>query len=146
MQRFETGLEHRLKRAARQIVDQHRHLGPIRAELGAALDGAEPERARTAYRNYAEAIEAHFRLESEVFFPALHGLHPQFARELHALDADHTRLCRDLGDLGRRIESGTIDGCAAGLAAFAAELVAHDGREEKLVEQIVALGTPLGLD
>lgn len=146
MSGFETGLEHRLKRAARQMVDQHRHLGPIRAELAAALANGSAGVSVRAFRNYVEALEAHFRLESETFFPALHGLHPEFASELQALDGEHVRLIEQLSSLGRRIEAGETSGCSAVLEAFDAELGQHERREEHLVERIVAAGTSLGID
>jgi hypothetical protein len=142
---FETGLEHRLKRAARQMVDQHRHLGPIRAELAAALANGSAGLSVRAFRNFFEALEAHFRLEGEMFFPALHGLHPEFASDLYELDRDHVRLVEQLSSLGRRIEAGETGGCSAALEAFEAELGEHERREETLVERIVAAGTSLGI-
>lgn len=143
MQHFETGLEHRLKRAMRQMVDQHRHLGPIRAEVTLALGGGERERSRVAYRNYLEAIEAHFQLEGEVFFPALHGLHPEFASDLDALDREHGVLLAKLRALGPRIEGGALADSGPALEHFSAVLGDHERREERLVERIVAAGTPL---
>ena len=146
MQRFATGLEHRLKRARRQMADQHRHLGALRDELGHALQNGVRARARDAVRGYVEAIESHFRLESEVFFPALHGLHPEFRTELEALDRDHHQLLQELRAMSGAVEDGALDRLAPELEEFNGSLREHERREETLVERIVAAGTPPAAD
>ena len=75
MESMETGLRFRLKRATRQIGEQHRDLDKICLELGEAIADGAVNDARDAFQRYCSAVEAHFNLEEGVFFPAIHGLH-----------------------------------------------------------------------
>ena len=134
MEPMETGLRHRLKRVARQISDQHRHLRVVYAELAEALTGAEPAPdALERFAHYREAIEAHFALESDTFFPAVHGLHADWGSALAALDRAHDQLREVLARLERCIQGGSSDDAARGLADFATELRDHEAREEELL-------------
>jgi len=134
---METGLRHRLKRVARQISDQHRHLRTIYAELADALAGSElaPD-ARERFAYYREAIEAHFALESDTFFPALHGLRADLGAALEALDREHGQLRAVLARLEHRIIVGSGDAAARVLAEFATQLRDHEAREEELLSAL----------
>jgi hypothetical protein len=134
---METGLRHRLKRVVRQMADQHRHLRPIQADLAEALarDG-RVRPAQDAFARYRQAIDAHFALEGEMFFPALHGLRPDWQEALEALDREHEGLRDALSEVGRRIGAGTLAEAGAALAGFASELRDHEGREEQLVARL----------
>ena len=132
-----TGLRHRLKRVVRQMADQHRHLRPIHAELAEVLareGGVRP--AQDAFARYRQAIDAHFALEGEMFFPALHGLRPEWEEALEALDREHQALRAALAEVGRRIGAGAIADAGAALAGFTSELRDHEGREERLVGRL----------
>lgn len=131
---METGLRHRLKRVVRQMADQHRHLKPLQAELAEALARNLPHRQlHERFAHYREAIEAHFTLESEMFFPALHGLRPEWEAELEGLDRDHRRLGEELAGIARRIEAGDA---AEALDRFVARLREHESVEEALVGRL----------
>ena len=140
MNSAEPGLHLRLKRVQRQIEAQHRHLGPIFQLLGEALARGVREEARAAFDRYAEAIDAHFALEEEFFFPALHGLDPEITSALDGLTRDHERFAGRVRAMGARLRSEPLDRCGKELDEFAAELRAHELREEQIVASLGAGG------
>jgi len=134
---METGLRHRLKRVVKQMGDQHRHLRPIHAELAEVLAREAGVRAaQAAFSRYREALEAHFALEGEMFFPALHGLRPEWEADLVRLDGEHEQLRVSLAEVGRRIGAGGLAGAGVALAEFSSALRDHEGREERLIAQL----------
>lgn len=130
------GLRHRVRRVERQISAQHRHLNPLFRRFAEALGNGGSDPARQAFERFRDAIEAHFSLEDEFFFPALHGLCPERARELAGLSRDHERLLRELERLREEIEADSLETCAEILDTFANALASHEGREEQLVAAI----------
>lgn len=127
---LESGLRLRLRRAVQRTEGQHRQLRDLleRAEE-AARSGAE---LRKPVRLLHDALRAHFELEQEVAFPALHGLAPASERALVELVEEHRAFLREL--------SGLFDDGAGGPAEilrFGASLREHERREEELLESIV---------
>jgi hypothetical protein len=132
---LETGLRHRLRRAVRQMREQHVHFEPLADALRRAGAAGSVEELRRALAHYAEALGAHFSLESEVFFPALHGLHPERSRELEALEREHEELLAELRGIG----GGAGRAAPASLDAFFDVLRAHERREEGLASELAEL-------
>jgi iron-sulfur cluster repair protein YtfE (RIC family) len=132
----EPGLELRLKRVRRQIAAQHRHLKPIFQVLCDAVAARDPREARAAFENYRDAIEAHFSLEDEFFFPALHGLHREYARQLDALTREHEGFLRDVREIGEALRRADLPRANEALEAFAAALSAHEENEQRIVDAI----------
>jgi transposase len=135
MELAEAGLRYRMRRALRQIGDQHRQLREIHDRLGAAIASGEQREARDALVRYRHAIGAHFELEDEVFFPALHGLHPEEREELEALGRDHLHLLAALERLSPPLEASSLDRFNTAFQAFRDDLAKHEQREEALVSR-----------
>jgi hemerythrin-like domain-containing protein len=133
----EIGLRHRLKRALRQIEAQHRHLRPIYAELVRSLDSGGVEDMRRWIARYREALEAHFAVEEEVLFPALRGLRPASEPQLVELSDEHVSFAAELRGFEQQLERGYGHASAAGITALAAQLEAHERREEQLLGDLV---------
>jgi len=140
MELGESGLRYRMRRALRQIGDQHRQLHEIRDRLGAALASGERREVRDAFVRYRHAIGAHFELEDEVFFPALHGLHPEEQEDLEALGLDHAGLLAALQRLVPLLEESALERFGAAFDAFRRDLRQHEKREEGLVSRIADEG------
>jgi hypothetical protein len=130
------GLRYRLRRALRQIGEQHHQLHEIHDRLAAAIAAAERPVARDAFVRFRHAIGAHFELEDEVFFPALHGLHPEERGNLEGLGSDHAGLLAALKQLGSLFEEASLERFGAAFDAFRLELATHEKREEGLVARI----------
>jgi hypothetical protein len=134
------GLRYRLRRALRQIGEQHRQLRELHDRLAVAIAAGERSAARDAFVRFRHAIGAHFELEDEVFFPALHGLHPEERGDLEGLGSDHAGLLAALKQLGSLFEEDSLERFAAAFDAFRLDLAAHEKREEALVARIADEG------
>lgn len=135
-----SGLRYRVRRAARQIGEQHRHLGEVLGKLEAILAEGSREGVDDLLVRYRSALDAHFALEDDVFFPALHGLHPEHAEELEALSRDHEAYARVLEELAHLLQSASLDRFARELRQLEKDLERHESREERLVRSLVEEG------
>ena len=134
---MKTGLRHRVKRAVRQMSDQHRNIRAIHRSIRDALQRGGVNDARAAFDRLQNAMDAHFALEDEVFFPALHGLRPEFADSLEALSHEHADFAVVLRGLGADLEASGVESFQIGFEAYARSLAAHEVREEKIVATLV---------
>ena len=133
-----SGLRYRLRRALRQIGEQHHQLRVLHSRLRRAIASEDRRDARDGFRHYCEAVGAHFALEDGVFFPALHGLHPEHAEELERLLRDHEGLRDTLGRLGRLLDLETIAPFGEGFESLRGSFATHERREEDLVSRLAA--------
>jgi hemerythrin-like domain-containing protein len=101
-----------LKDAGALLEHDHHMIDRVLADVGAALDEGELERAGDGLREAAERLEHHMRAEEEILFPALarQGLtaptlvmrreHERIAVELdaleEALEKEHTAAAREV--------------------------------------------------
>ncbi len=136
MELAQAGLRYRMRRALRQIGEQHRQLHEIYARLAAAIAAGERQEARDAFVRYRHAVGAHFELEEDVFFPALHGLHPEERNDLEALGGDHAGLLASLQRLAPLLEASALDRFGEAFDAFRRQLTQHEKREEGLVSRV----------
>jgi len=136
MEPMESGLRYRIRRAARQIGEQHRQIREIEKLLGTAIADRVVEDARNAFGRYRGAVVAHFALEEEVFFPALHGLHPERGGELEFLTRQHAGFLAELRSLESLLGEEPIESFARGFGDLASSLVAHETKEEHLVSSL----------
>ena len=135
-----SGLRFRLQRAARQIAQQHQHLNELLREIDHALAAGDRARLGKIFAAYRGLVDAHFSLEDEVFFPALHGLHPEHGSELEALSSEHVGFGAQLSRLEADLAADLVDSFERGLRGLVDELNRHETREEKLVRQLSDLG------
>jgi iron-sulfur cluster repair protein YtfE (RIC family) len=137
---MEKGLRYRLQRCARQIATQHRQLSDLYADLREALGSSSVPRLQRCFQRLCDGMDAHFSLEDEVFFPALHGLCPDCAEDLQALRREHETLLIELERMRRQLEAAELDGFAKAFDGLNSRIEAHESREERLVSTTGALG------
>jgi len=135
MENSQQGLRHRLRRIARQIDDQHRHLQDYQDALRAATAANSADAASTACARYQSALIAHFDLEESFFFPALHGYAPSQETTLVELEQAHVALLQELAQLTERI-STRADGVEEALERFLGHLRSHEHIEVDLWQRI----------
>lgn len=132
---LETGLRHRLRRALRRIESQHVQMRALLDELERAARSGAAAPMHEALAHLRDALAAHFELEDQMLFPALHGLAPGARAPLEALSHQHHLFLSDLDDmLASRRACDT-----AAVARLHASLGEHERKEELLLEEI--LGT-----
>jgi hemerythrin-like domain-containing protein len=140
---METGLRHRLRRAVRQMATQHEHLRTLIHAIADAIEVGRVEEIQESVDRLRGSIEAHFSLEDDVFFPALHGLHPETGRELNDLMREHVDFLEDLSRLRNGLTTGTLDDFAQGYRAFSQSIAEHECREERLVASLADVFDPI---
>ena len=140
MEPLESGLRFRLRRAARQIAQQHQSIREILTSLKRSLGEGERggDAVRALFVRYREAVEAHFSLEEDVLFPALHGLHPSRSPELEGLEAEHGAFAARLGALAELLASATLTEFGVGFERLTGEMTEHETREERLAQVLAA--------
>ena len=126
------GLRLRLAHASRRLPAQHDFLDALVATTGRALERTDALEAQEAIRGFRGALEAHFQIEEEVHFPALHGLRPGLEAELEALVREHHALRDRLLVLEGRIGREAGVAVAPDFAELAEALREHESREERL--------------
>lgn len=139
MNQMNDGLLYRVKRASRQIAEQHAHLSEILRGFEPLLERGDGGAVRELFQRYRGALDAHFSLEEAVFFPALHGLHPERSADLEALSAEHQEFLGKLARLSEGLEAD-LEGFRRGLRAISSEFATHESREEKVVRQAAGEG------
>jgi iron-sulfur cluster repair protein YtfE (RIC family) len=127
----------RLAHEARRVASAHAYLDALETTTRRALEHGALDEMRQALRAFAGSLEAHFALEEQVQFPALHGLDHAFGPELTELERDHERFRGDLADLASLQERTDPNGDRAPLlerfAQLGSELQRHEDREEALL-------------
>ncbi len=139
--RRDVGLRKLMHRDTRRISTQHRKLDTFYAMIAMALELGELPKARAAFLRFQDALDAHFSLEDELYFPAIRGLRPQLDAALAELVREHRFLRKAMQDVGRELERDDQSRSADALEEFVVLLSAHEGREEELLASIERRGS-----
>jgi hemerythrin HHE cation binding domain-containing protein len=132
---LETGLRHRLRRAVRRSESQHGQLRALIAEIEEPLRRGTRIVPAELLARLRDALQAHFELEDQTLFPALHGLRPDVSAPIELLCREHAGF---LNDLGGALASASGCDCDVFLRLRAA-LGDHERREEQLLESVVGI-------
>ena len=135
------GLRRRVGIEARRISSQHRQLDQFYGMLAEALRRERPAEVRSAFQRFRDALEAHFTMEDEIHFPALHGLRPDLEPQLSALVTEHGAFREQLESLQGHFDRSELDPGAGLLDELVTRLAAHEGREEKLLADLPGAGS-----
>jgi hypothetical protein len=127
-----SGLRFRLRRAVRRMAEQHRHMQEVARAVEGALTEPGDGLLAEALGRYRQALEAHFALEDEVFFPALHGLYPEEVGELESLSREHADFRAALA----RLDPARAASLGDDFRALTATLREHEAREERIARRL----------
>lgn len=130
------GLRLRMASEARRVHSQHEQLATLVAELVRTFEHGDAQRMRSAFEHFADAFDAHMRVEENLYFPALHGLLPEVDAELTSLTDEHRALRRDVEDIRARLIAHDADEARRLLEALASRRDAHEAIEEALIERV----------
>lgn len=136
MNEFETGLRHRLRRALRQMAQQHERLRTLHRRLDDALEQGAIDTVHAAAERLQAALSAHFDLEDAVIFPAFHGLDQRSVHVLNALAREHRRFLAQFERLRTKLDAATLVEFASAYRAFSAAISDHEQREEALLASL----------
>jgi iron-sulfur cluster repair protein YtfE (RIC family) len=131
-----TGLRYRLRRVSRQIAEQHENIHELVRELEQALTEQLSDKLKDVLRRFRGAMDAHFALEDGVFFPALHGLHPEQRSELEELSRQHQNFGVELERMRQWLEEGSLERFGNAFYELLKGLALHEKREERMVRAL----------
>ncbi|MBW2316738.1 MAG: hemerythrin domain-containing protein [Deltaproteobacteria bacterium] len=137
---FQPGLRMRVAREARRIASQHRQLDLFYEALLKSLFHENVAKSRSEFLRFHDALEAHFTVEERIHFPALHGLRPELDAELVSLVEEHKSFRSTLDHLAALLERKELARCSDELDGFVTDIVAHEGREERMGERVAHSG------
>jgi hypothetical protein len=140
MKSEQPGLRKRLRLETRRLFSQHRQLDSFYARIIDAVQRGSVQQARPPFRQFHDALAAHFAVEEKTHFPALHGLVPESEGDLAQLLHEHARFRRELGRLDELLDLSDLKAFGKRLHALAADLASHEDREEELFER--SIGAP----
>lgn len=140
MEGMRTGLRRRLRRSIQRVEEQHRRMRQIGVELDRALASGGPNAAEAWIARLRDALSAHFDLEEDVIFPALHGLIPTTRPELVQLERDHGAFLEVMA--GLLTHESSAPPLLEDLMALRARLDAHEQHEERLMDQVLSESDP----
>jgi hypothetical protein len=126
------GLRLRLAHVSRRLPAQHGFLNALLATTSRALERMAPAEAQEALLGFRGALDAHFQLEEEVYFPALHGLQPGLEVEIAELAREHHALRDRLLVLEGRASREPGPVVAQEFVELSHALRQHEAREERV--------------
>ncbi len=138
------GLKLRMASEARRVHSQHEQLAVLIAELQKTFEQGTDQMMRSAFEQFADAFDAHMRVEEKLYFPALHGLLPDVDPELAALTAEHGELRDDVEQIRTKLSARDHATARSLLAALAERRDAHESIEEALIERVRSIVGPNG--
>ena len=133
------GLGMRLRREALRVASQHHQLDQFHEVFENALARGDAPAAEQSFARFADALEAHFDLEEQVYFPALHGRDPATAGDLAELVREHEALRGAIAEIAAALRARDLEACDGAFSAWLPRLVQHERREEALMAKEAAL-------
>ena len=133
---LDAGLQHRTKHEEERISFQYEELNWLFAAVYSALNRSAVHIAREAFTRFADALEAHFALEDELYFPALQGLRTDLGPALETLVDEHCELRGRLAELRALFSVGEAVTSRERLGELAALLADHEDRTEALIAKM----------
>jgi hypothetical protein len=126
------GLTRRLVIEARRMTKQHERLGLLWTALLEPLANDDLDGARRPLEVLADGLRAHFSVEEDVEFPALHGGDPARTAKLQRIIEEHVAFRAALERMQALAAGNDLAGLAEAAADLAASMTDHEAREEAL--------------
>ena len=132
----DAGIRMRMRSEERRIASQHERLDSLCREVYAQMSkyGATPVLGE--YLLFMSALDAHMKIEEEIYFPALHGLRADVGSELADFVIEHVELRRKARDVRNLLKANDRAGACLTLDGLARQIEKHEQAEEELIARI----------
>ncbi len=121
-----------------RVSSHHEKLNVLYADLQVELDAGQWQDALVHFCRMKDGLEAHFEVEEQVYFPAVHGLLPDRGALLDDLTTDHARFREQLERIEESIREGNLDSGRRDIPVLVERLRRHEQGEERLFEDVQA--------
>jgi hemerythrin superfamily protein len=130
------GLRLRMRSEERRIESQHEQLDDLCRDVYSRIDKDGAKLAINDFLLFVTALDAHMKVEEDIYFPALHGLREDAGRELAALVAEHVDLRQEADVVRTRLKENDQAGARIALDHLARQISEHERSEENLIARI----------
>ena len=130
------GLGKRLQFETVRISSQHEKLNQLYGDLRRELERGARHNAIVCFGRMRDSLEAHFEVEDQVYFPAVHGFMPKHSELLTRLSSDHEAFRNDLHEIAGLLEAHEMTETGRLLEGLVARLLAHEESEDALMADI----------
>lgn len=120
--------------SARKVATQHHLIESLLRGLRAAVDDRDAERARARRTSVARALDAHFVLEEEHYFPSLREVRPELGSELASLVEEHAAMRGLAETLAAQVEAGDWAPATETAASLERTFHRHEKTERGVLE------------
>ncbi|MBJ20137.1 MAG: hypothetical protein CL933_12060 [Deltaproteobacteria bacterium] len=132
----DVGIRLRMRGEERRITVQHERLDGLCREVYIQIEKHGPGRIVGDYLLFMAVLEAHMKIEEEIYFPALHGLRADAGSELEDLIVEHLVLGEEALEVRDLLKANDRAGARVMLDRFARRLARHEAAEEDLIARI----------
>lgn len=116
---------------------RHSELDQLVNNLVEAVARAKPEPAGSALEELAEAMEVHFTVEEELYFPVIENLSERHLPVLQHARLAHLKLRSQLAELRERLGEGEMPAAQKVLAALLGRFRSHEEAEAALIQELL---------
>ena len=132
----DNGLRLRMRSEERRIESQHEQLDDLCREVYSRIDKDGAKLAINDFLLFMAALDAHMKVEEDIYFPALHGLREDAGSELTALVAEHVELRLEADVVRLRLKENDQASARIALDHLARQISEHERSEEDLIAKI----------
>lgn len=118
---------------SQKVATQHGLIESLLKGLHSAIESADAARAKARLSSLQRALEAHFKLEENHYYPAKRASRPELEADLERLVDEHERCRFELARIDTELDAAGWDAAARALAAFDSTLHQHEEFEQKLL-------------
>ena len=119
---------------ASNVATQHRLIDSQLEKVAAALDNSDLADAEVRVPRLLRAVEAHFTLEEDHYFPRAEAARAELADKLRALRAEHMEMRRGLELTAQHVRDGATDQARSAFVELRTLFVRHEREELALLE------------
>jgi hemerythrin superfamily protein len=121
------------KNVGRKIATQHRLLKSLFEGLGTALSAHDDDSAQRRTAGLRRALDAHFLLEEEHYFPRVRDEQPDRETDLQRLVEDHLTMRSCVEQVSAQLDRAEWEAAARTFNDLRARFQRHEASEREIV-------------
>jgi iron-sulfur cluster repair protein YtfE (RIC family) len=124
--------------------EEHSELDRLVEAVEETMGGADAAEAARALEQLDEALDAHFTVEEQVYFPLVEEFSPLHSSVVRAASLGHTKIRERMHALRALVENGEIGPARRALFVLLDRFRTHETEERKLILELEALADKPG--
>jgi iron-sulfur cluster repair protein YtfE (RIC family) len=124
--------------------EEHSELDGLVEAVEQTMGEGDAARAAQALEQLDEALDAHFAVEEQVYFPLVERFSPLHSSVVQAARLGHTKIRERMRSLRGLVENGEIGPARRALLVLLDRFRTHETEERKLILELEALADKPG--